>query len=81
MAVKAGLGLALLLCYLGDLETDIERILEPFDELARELWLITYEDLRNTARVRAFFDHVGGGLLARRALLEGRACQECDSGG
>ncbi|WP_042703849.1 LysR family transcriptional regulator [Azospirillum sp. B506] len=71
MAVKAGLGLALLPCYLGDLEPGIERVLEPLDELTRELWLITHKDLRNTARVRAFFDHVGGGLLARRALLEG----------
>lgn len=71
MAVKAGLGLALLPCYLGDLEPDIERILEPLDELTRELWLITHKDLRTTARVRAFFDHVGGGLLARRDLLEG----------
>lgn len=40
-------------------------------KLTRELWVITHKDLRNTARVRAFFDHVGGGLLARRALLEG----------
>lgn len=71
MAVKAGLGLALLPCYLGDLEPDIERVQEPLAELTRELWVITHKDLRNTARVRAFFDHVGGGLLARRALLEG----------
>lgn len=72
MAVKAGLGLALLPCYLGDQEPDIERILEPLDGLTRELWLITHKDLRNTARVRAFFDYVGGGLLARRELLEGK---------
>lgn len=73
MAVKAGVGLALLPCYLGDLEPDIERVLEPPDELTRELWLITHKDLRNTARVRAFFDHVGSGLLARRQLLEGNS--------
>lgn len=71
MAVKAGLGLALLPCYLGDLETDIERVQDPLDELTRELWLVTHKDLRTTARVRAFFDHVGAGLLARSALLEG----------
>jgi hypothetical protein len=34
--------------------------------------LITHADLRHTARIRAFFDLVGGGLLAHRALLEGR---------
>ncbi|MDO1585435.1 LysR family transcriptional regulator [Rhizobium oryzicola] len=71
MAVKAGLGLALLPCYLGDPEPDIERVQEPLAELTRELWLITHKDLRTTGRVRAFFDHVGAGLIARRALLEG----------
>ncbi|MEW6644235.1 MAG: LysR family transcriptional regulator [Pseudomonadota bacterium] len=74
MAVKAGLGLALLPCYLGDLEPDIERVQDPLQELTRELWLVTHKDLRKTARVRAFFDHVGAGLLARSALLEGE-CQ------
>lgn len=81
MAVKAGLGLALLPCYLGDLEPDIDRVLEPLAELTRELWLITHKDLRGTARVRAFFDHVGGGLLARRALLEGEFDGKAAMGG
>jgi hypothetical protein len=31
-------------------------------ELATELWMVTYRDLRNTARVRAFFEVVGGGM-------------------
>ncbi len=54
MAVKTGLGLALLPCYLGDQEPEIERVQEPLDVLTRELWLITHKDLRQTARVRAF---------------------------
>lgn len=73
MAVKAGIGMALLPCYLGDPETDIERVSVPEATLTRELWLITHRDLRNTARVRAFFDIVGQGLTARRQLLEGRS--------
>ncbi|UFX45049.1 LysR family transcriptional regulator [Bradyrhizobium sp. 41S5] len=73
MAVKAGIGMALLPCYLGDPETDIESIAVPEAALTRELWLITHRDLRNTARVRAFFDVVGQALTARRQLLEGRS--------
>ncbi|MEA1649953.1 LysR family transcriptional regulator [Nitrospirillum sp. BR 11164] len=72
MAVKAGIGMALLPCYLGDPEADLARVAGPEGALTRELWLITHRDLRNTARVRAFFDVVGQGLVARRALLEGR---------
>lgn len=72
MAVKAGIGMALLPCYLGDPETDLESVSLPETALTRELWLITHRDLRNTARVRAFFDVIGQGLIARRELLEGR---------
>lgn len=72
MAAKAGIGLALLPCYLGDLETDVERVVGPIKELTRELWLVTHQDSRQTARVKAFFDIVGGGLRARRGLLEGK---------
>jgi DNA-binding transcriptional LysR family regulator len=71
MAVKAGMGLALLPCYLGDPEEDIARVMPPLEGHTRELWMITHKDLRGTARVRAFLDHVGGALLARRPLLEG----------
>ena len=46
-------------------------MIKPLDALTRELWLITHKDLRNTGRVRAFFDHVGGELLSRRSILEG----------
>lgn len=72
MAVKAGIGMALLPCYLGDQERDLESVSLPEAALTRELWLITHRDLRNTARVRAFFDVIGQGLTARRTLLEGR---------
>jgi molybdate transport repressor ModE-like protein len=72
VAAKAGLGLAVLPCYLGDPEPDLVRVLaDPVPELERELWIVTHADLRRTARVRAFFDMVGEGLAAERALLAG----------
>lgn len=74
VAARAGIGLALLPCYLGDPEPGLARALpEPVPELAREMWVVTHADLRRTARVRAFFDAVAAGVVADRALIEGRA--------
>lgn len=64
-AAKAGIGLAVLPCYLADAEPALQRLMPPIPELTRELWLITHSDLRTTARVRAFFDHVGQALQRR----------------
>jgi DNA-binding transcriptional LysR family regulator len=73
VAAKAGLGLAILPCYLGDPEPELVRALpEPVPDLARELWIVTHADLRRTARVRAFFDVVGEGIARQRDVLEGR---------
>jgi molybdate transport repressor ModE-like protein len=72
-AAKAGIGLALLPCYLGDGEPDLVRALgAPVAELTGELWIVTHADLKGTARVRAFFDVVGEGLARERGLFEGR---------
>jgi len=72
MACAAGLGLAVLPCFLGDAEPELERVFAPVPELTRELWLVTHQDLRRTARVRAFLDTVGNGLIRERPLFEGR---------
>jgi DNA-binding transcriptional LysR family regulator len=72
VAAKAGIGLAVLPCYLGDPEPELVRALpEPISELAGELWIVTHADLRRTARVRAFFDLVGHDLAVERDLFEG----------
>ncbi|MEZ4228888.1 MAG: LysR family transcriptional regulator [Polyangiaceae bacterium] len=38
-----------------------------------ELWLLIHGDLRTSARIRAFIDHVAPRLIAQRALFEGAA--------
>lgn len=71
-AVRAGLGLAALPCYLGDTEPGLVRVgAGPVAELTDELWIVTHDRLKHTARVRAFFDCVGGGLLGERDLIAG----------
>jgi DNA-binding transcriptional LysR family regulator len=73
VAARAGMGLALLPCYLGDGEEGVVRATpEPVPDLAGELWIVAHADLKGTARVRAFFDVVGEGLSRERALFEGR---------
>ena len=71
-AAKAGIGFVVLPCYLGDREPGLVRALaEPVAELGRELWIVTHNDLRETARVRAFFDIVGDGLAGQRSVFAG----------
>jgi len=62
MAAKAGLGLALLPCYLGDADEGLVRVLGPLPDLTTELWLVTHRSLKDTARIRAFMEAVGDGL-------------------
>jgi DNA-binding transcriptional LysR family regulator len=72
VAAKAGIGLAVLPCYLGDPEADLVRALpDPVPELQAELWIVTHADLKRTARVRVFLDLVGGGLARHRDLFSG----------
>ncbi len=74
VAARAGMGVAVLPCYLGDPEPDLRRLTAaPVAALGRELWLVTHSDLRRTARVRAFFDLIGDGMAEARGLLEGES--------
>ena len=80
VAAKAGIGLAVLPCYLGDPEPDLVRAVEgPIPELSTELWIVTHSDLKNTARIRAFFDVVCEGLARARSILEGRPPETASS--
>jgi len=76
IAARAGIGVAVLPCYLGDPERELVRLVpQPVPALSRELWIVTHNALRRTARVRAFFDVVGAGLASDRPLLAGAAAR------
>jgi DNA-binding transcriptional LysR family regulator len=72
MAVRAGLGIALLPCYLADADDGIRRISGVLTDLASELWIATHQDLKNTARIRAFFSVIGDAIAAARRSFEGQ---------
>ncbi|MFK8253548.1 LysR family transcriptional regulator [Ancylobacter terrae] len=71
-AAQAGAGLALLPCFIGSATPGLVRLTEPEEDINAGLWLLTHPDLRGTARVRAFMEHIGRELAKRRDFIEGR---------
>ena len=55
-AVRSGLGLAVLPCYLGDRAGSLKRFDEPDQSVVWDLWLLAHPDVRRSARVKAFFE-------------------------
>lgn len=68
---RAGIGLAVLPCYLGDSLSDLVRVEGPVAAMETALWILTHEDLKPVARIRAFTDFAADALKERRVLLEG----------
>ncbi len=72
-AAEAGLGLALLPCYVGDVAPALRRLApKTLAEPRSALWLLTHDDLKRTARIRATLDFFAKALASERALLEGK---------
>ncbi|MBV0893586.1 LysR family transcriptional regulator [Paracoccus sp. Z118] len=70
-AARAGIGLATLPCGVADLEPDLTRVAPLPESFTLDLWLLTHEDLRRTARIRAFLDFMAEALAREAPLLEG----------
>ena len=71
---RAGLGLAVLPCAIADQQTDLVRLAEMPDTFSLDLWLLTHEDLRHTARIRAVMDFLASALAKNRE--EGNASRK-----
>jgi DNA-binding transcriptional LysR family regulator len=69
LTAHAGVGVAL--CSVGDILPDLVR-LDLIHEFSLDLWLLTHEDLRSTARVRTFMDAMAKSLGEKAPLLEGK---------
>ncbi len=74
-AARAGIGLAPLPFAVADRTPDLVRIALFPQDFRLDLWLLTHEDLRNTARIRAFMDFMADALATDADLLEGRRPQ------
>jgi DNA-binding transcriptional LysR family regulator len=70
-AVRAGAGVAVLPCYLGDENPGLRRIGPVLEEVAPDQWLLVHRDLRTLPRVRAVIDALVALFQEERATLEG----------
>jgi DNA-binding transcriptional LysR family regulator len=70
-ALKAGLGVAMLPCFIGDAESELKRCLPPVGELNSETWLILRENLRHTPHVRTFTDFFAAYVQSLRPQFVG----------
>lgn len=71
-AVQAGIGAALLPCFLAGEAKGLARIVPPLEKLT-SLWILTHPDLRRAPRIQAFMAFVGDRLRRQRSRLAGVA--------
>lgn len=71
-AIRAGVGIGMLPCFIGDVATDLRRLPPYHQEDVYDLWLLTHADLRKTAKVRAFMNFMAESLMPHKDLIEGR---------
>jgi len=71
LLANAGIGLAVLPCYLGDRCAGLIRASEPIPEFTSDLWLLWHPQWRGVKRITAVVEHLTTGLQAQKALIEG----------
>lgn len=74
-AVRQGVGATILPCFMGDADNELSRVPPAEIVSRRDFWLLTHANLRYSARIRAFLDHVTKTMTPFRDLVEGRRPQ------
>ena len=74
-AVRQNIVATVLPCCMGDADADLVRIPPGKVVSQRDVWLLTHKNLRYSARIRAFLDHLAETLKPFNDLIEGRAPQ------
>ncbi len=72
-AVRQGLGMTTLPCFIGDADTLLVRVPGTELHMYGTVWLLTQGETRNTKRVRLFSEFVSRKLAAHAPLLAGRS--------
>jgi len=70
-ALKQGLGVGFLPCFLGDSDPQLIRFRQPEPQHELGLWLLYHRDLRNTKRVTLFRGHLQREIKQAVPLFEG----------
>ncbi|MGD8560348.1 MAG: LysR family transcriptional regulator [Gammaproteobacteria bacterium] len=74
-AIKEGLGVSILPCFMGDADPALARYCEPDPAYNLGLWTLLHPDLKRTARVLAFRDHMTAAIKEKKDLFEGKCPQ------
>jgi len=74
-AVREGLGVSILPCFMGDADPALVRYCEPDPAYNLGLWILLHPDLKRTARVLTFRDHMANAINEKRDLFEGMHTQ------
>jgi DNA-binding transcriptional LysR family regulator len=74
-AIKEGLGVAYLPCFLGDSDPALVRFRQPEEQHDLGLWLLYHRDLRTNKRVGLFREHMLREIKEAAALFEGTALE------
>ncbi len=72
-ALREGMGISILPCFMGDSDPKLVRYSEPQPEWDLGLWILLHPDLKRTARVLAFRDHMMEAINAQSDLFRGQA--------
>ena len=69
-AVQAGFGIGILSHRWVSMAGKVTRVLPDFTAASMDLWLVTHEELRHSARMRAVFDFIADRAQADAHLFE-----------
>jgi len=70
-AIREGLEVSILPCFMGDSDPELERYSDPDPAHNLGLWVLLHPDLKRTARVLAFRDHMQQAINEKKDLFEG----------
>ncbi|MCO5734846.1 LysR family transcriptional regulator [Rhizobium sp. SSA_523] len=71
-AARAGMGITLLPCFVGDADLSLSRVPGSPIIHAGDVWLLTHVDTRQTLRVRLLCDRIRASMRGVSAMVEGR---------
>ena len=74
-AIRAGVGIAYLPCFMGDVDPQLARYRDPEPDHDLGLWILIHPDLKRTQRVLAFRDYITNKIDQERDLFEGKRPQ------
>ncbi|WP_422344710.1 LysR family transcriptional regulator [Parasphingorhabdus sp.] len=69
---RAAMGLVMIPCIAGDSTPELVRATDRDPTPSRDIWILTHDDLRRTARIRAFMDFAEMVLRDNKDALVGR---------